>query len=484
MVNKPFGVARRVHCTGQRFFKSGRRQSRQCFGRVWAMPDLIATAIRVWQAPSKLFARFAKSERGNIAILFALVAPALIGAFGIGMETASWYQLQRDMQNAADEAAIAASTNGTSSYNAEAAAVAANYGYTDGANNVTVTSSNAASCPAGGNNCYSVTISLKQQLYLTPVVGYSGNTTVNGQPAVTLTASAIATKGTTPRQYCVLALDTTGTAFLANGVPFANLAGCNVYSNADMTCHGHNTNADIGDARLTNSGCGNIQNSNVTAVTDPYSGLASNIPANTCSSYPQEPAKKKDPPLPSSNQLSGTVSWSGNKILCGDVQLTADTTISSSAGVLVIENGQLDTNGYTLSTASGSSLTMIFSGTSSGSYTHAPTGGGTLDIQAPTSGTWKGVAIYQDPGLTSGVDISAAGNSPTWDITGLVYLPHSSVTFSGAVNKSSNGASCFGLVVANITINGTGSILDHGGCAAAGLNLPTGNAPDRGKLAS
>jgi hypothetical protein len=85
------------------------------------------------------------------------------------------------------------------------------------------------------------------------------------------------------------------------------------------------------------------------------------------------------------------------------------------------------------------------------------------------------VAIYQDPALTTGVDITYAGNSPTWDITGLVYLPHASVTFKGAVNKSSNGASCFALVVDNITIDGTGDILATGGCAAAGLTLPTDN---------
>jgi hypothetical protein len=105
-----------------------------------------------------------------------------------------------------------------------------------------------------------------------------------------------------------------------------------------------------------------------------------------------------------------------------------------------------------------------------------------LDISAPTTGAWKGVAIYQDPSLTSGIDVSAAGNSPTWDITGLVYLPHASVTFSGAVNKASNGQSCFALVVDNVTINGTGSILANGQCAAAGLALPTGNVPGRGQL--
>src|SRR6202011_1715556 len=164
--------------------------------------------------------------------------------------------------------------------------------------------------------------------------------------------------------------------------------------------------------------------------------------------------------------------------------LTGDVTIDAPAGaVLVIENGQLDTsNGFSFTTTKGSGLTVVFSGTNSGSYTHAPTGGGTLDIAAPTTGAWKGVAIYKDPNLTSGVNVSAAGNSPTWDITGLVYLPHASVTFSGAVNKSSNGKSCFALVVDNITINGTGSILPHSGCPAAGLPMPTGVDPGRAQL--
>ena len=98
-----------------------------------------------------------------------------------------------------------------------------------------------------------------------------------------------------------------------------------------------------------------------------------------------------------------------------------------------------------------------------------------MDIAAPASGDWSGVAIYQDPKLTMNVNISVAGNTPTWNITGLVYLPNSSVTFSGAVNKSSNGASCFELVVDNITINGTGSIFANDNqCPSAGLTQPQG----------
>jgi hypothetical protein len=79
------------------------------------------------------------------------------------------------------------------------------------------------------------------------------------------------------------------------------------------------------------------------------------------------------------------------------------------------------------------------------------------------------------------VDISAAGNTPTWDISGLVYLPHASVTLSGAVNKSLSGFSCFDLVVDNILINGTGSIYkDNTQCPQAGLAQPTGG--HRGSL--
>jgi hypothetical protein len=181
--------------------------------------------------------------------------------------------------------------------------------------------------------------------------------------------------------------------------------------------------------------------------------------------------------------LSGSYTIYDSKLMCGDVELTGNVTIDApSGGLLVLYNGSLDLNGYTLSTASGSGLTIVFAGTNSSAYDHIPTGGGIIDIQAPTSGTWKGIALYQAPNLTQGVDISDAGNSPAWKITGMVYLPHASVTFSGAVNKASNGASCFGMVVDNITVNGTAMIFAQGECDRAGLTLPSNQVRGRGSL--
>jgi hypothetical protein len=291
-----------------------------------------------------------------------------------------------------------------------------------------------------------------------------------------LDASAVATS-VANRSYCILALASSGKqGITSNGAPKADLAGCNVMSDTGATCNGHNLNADFGDAVATNNGCGVTSTSHVQPVSDPYADLASHIPANPCGSYPQEPAKKKDPALPSLNKWSGSYSYGGYRVVCGDQQLTGNTTINNT--VLVIENGRLDTNGYTLS---GTNLTVVFTGSNSSSYQHTPIGGGTLDIQAPTSGDWSGVAIYQDPNLTTNVNISYSGNSPAWNITGLVYLPHSSVTVSGAVNKSSNGALCFTMVVDNLTINGTGSIFKNNTqCADAGLTQPQGGS--RGML--
>jgi Flp pilus assembly protein TadG len=442
-------------------------------------------------------------RRGNVAVMMGFLFVPLLGAWGVAFEVGNWYLTTRAMQNAADSAAVAAATNGSSSYATEAAAVAAQYGYVNGTNTVTVTASNTATCPSGGNTCYSVTITSTKSLLVSQVVGYGGNATLNGAPAQKLTSTAIATQSTQQVPLCMLALGASGIteALTGNGTPNANLAGCNIMSNTGANCNGHNLQADHGLAHTTDSGCGVDQVSNVPTVNDPYYALHTLIPPNNCTTtyptntYPQEgsgPHPSADP----RNQLSGSLNWSGNQTFCGDVQLTGDVTINTppAGGVLVVENGQLDLNGFNLITSNGSALTIVFSG-DNGSYTHSATNSSphasTLNITAPNllnttpptpQPNWSGVAMYQDPSLTSGVDINYAGNNPTWDITGLVYAPHSSVIFSGAVNKSSNGASCFVMVADNYTINGTGSIFDTGGCSSAGLIMPQATIPTRGQL--
>lgn len=397
-------------------------------------------------------------RRGNIAILFGVTLAPLMLAVGIGIDY-SRALLVRNQDQAALDAAVLAAVTVPSEQKITVATTLfnSNRGEVFG---LSVTPSFAVNADGSVSGSASADVpTLFGALAHVPHISVSS------------TAKAAATAGTA---YCVLALASGTQGITTNGAPKASL-GCNIMSNGNATCHGHNLGAPIGGAHGTNSGCGVVQQSNLPKLDDIYSGLAAHIPADTCGgSYPQKPSKKKDPALPAANQWHGTYDLSGYKVVCGDQQLTANTTINAPTGaVLVIENGQLDLNGFTLKTTSGSGLTIVFAGANNANYQHIPSGGGTLDFAAPTSGVWSGIAIYQDPSLTINVDVSAAGNSPTWNLTGLVYLPHASVTFSGAVNKASNGSACFALVVDNLRINGTGSIANNSQCVAAGLTLPT-----------
>lgn len=417
-------------------------------------------------------ARLRGDVRGNILVIFGIALPLMMGTLGLAVEGANWYQTKRALQNAADEAVVAAATNASSNYLTEARAVTARYGFTNGSGNVTVTASNAAACPGGGSNCYSVTITRKVPLLLMPVVGFTGNSSIGTKRAELITAMAVASQQTSPRDYCMLALatsapNTSAIEFQINGGPKADLGGCNVMSNASMDCNGHDLNAGYGDAVGTSSGCGKVQTSNLAPVADPYASKASNIPSNTCSTY-------------ATTNITGTLAL-GNKTYCGGVTLTGNVTLTGD-NVIVIRNGPLNLNGNTLTTAPGASAVFIFSGTNSSSISHITTGSGTLNVSSPKSGTWSGIAIYTDPTLTQGVNMTAAGNTPSWNISGLVYAPHASVTFSGIVGKATNGNDCFVIVVDNITINGTGSILNRGGCAAQGLTPPSSPIGVRGRL--
>jgi hypothetical protein len=449
--------------------------------------------------------RLRADERGTVAIIMGLLMVPLVGSMAIGYEVSNWYMVTRSMQNAADAATLAAATNAGANYDVEGKAVAARYGFVDGVNNVSVAVINTAACPGGGNTCYQATISSYVPLLLSRVLGITGDGMVNGTLQKKLGALAVAKGATQPEDICILALASSGVAqgIRTNGASTANLNGCNTMSNTGAQCNGSNLNANFGMAHGTSNGCGVTQVSNVDVVTDPYLGLANNIPPfnpTKCGgNYPQESKHGNSYSVAASNRLSGSLTLSaGYTILCGDQMLTADTVINAPAcdapctvsAVLIIENGQLDLNGHALATSSGSAVTIVFSGgTNSGSYNHMPAdntngSGGKLDIAAPTSGPWAGVAIYQDPSLTSIVDVADAGNSPVWNITGLVYMPHATVTLKGAVDKATAGKSCFVLVADNVQFSGTAGITksDVGQCKAAGLKMPSATIPGRSVL--
>jgi Flp pilus assembly protein TadG len=456
---------------------------------------------------ARLGQKFLRSRRGNIAPMVALLIAPLVAIMGVATQAGSWFLLQRAMQNAADTAVIAAATNGGNGgtdYVAEARSLTADYGFTNGSRSVTVTvpapTTYAGVTSCASSPCYNVVINNVAPLYLLQLIGYTGNSSGGGGQIVT--AGALATTLTINSPMCLLSLgsgdDTNG-----DGINHSSI-GCNVFSNGNSPhCNGNALTTgwsdSVGPPQNSNKSCGVGLNGNVqqhgglTAMADPYQPiLAANPPTNPCSSYYSE----SDPLWPAAtNKLNSDPGWDGSeKVLCGDVQLGGNVTLTGASTVLVIENGQLDTNGYTLQTAANAGLTIIFtsptpateaySDSGYGAPSNFIVGGGTLDAAAPISGTWSGLLLIQNSALPL-QSVDYKGNKPTLDMTGVIDAPALSLLAEGAVNKSTNGYSCFTLVVHDMTIKGTGDLFyinAQAQCPQAGVSTINAPAGVIGKL--
>jgi len=454
-----------------------------------------SNGLRAWH----LLRRYVRSRRGNISLLVALLAVPLAGVMGMATEAGGWYLTQRAAQNAADSAVLAAGQNdlanatptSSTAYINEGRAVATNLGFSNGTASGMTTAVNVfknQTCPAplSGSVCYKVTITRTVPVYLPQVVGYSGTS-----GSQTIGAAAIAGPVNVLTKYCVLTLATSGEGIRANGTPNFNLNGCNVATNSTSTsnghpavnCNGHGLGAGVVSAPGdVDSICGSQPISGAPAVTDPYASLkttnASDLTNNTCGS----PAVYNGATwgtAGASTPVQMTLPATPTKI-CGNLKLLSDVTITSASpgSVVVIQNGQLDLNGFTLKTASGSGLTIVFNQPSGTSNLVPLTGSnGTLDIAAPTSGPWSGVALYQSRqnASTAIQALTYTGNQPTWMITGLVYFPYIDLAFKGAVNKSSYGYSCLTLVTNTLDVSGTGNIYANmqSQCVQAGNVQPS-----------
>jgi hypothetical protein len=424
--------------------------------------------------------RFWRDRRGNITPMFALLLVPLIGMLGMAGEGSSWYLAQRAAQNAADQAAMAAAANGCqagcpTTYSQEAAGVSQKYNFVNGVNDTSVVAdiTGTPSAPCASSTCYRVTIQRNVPVMLLRLVGYSGSTvTAGGDAATNIFARAIATRGKSDAEFCITTLSSSSTSFEANGTPSLDLSTCPVFApNGGTSCTnqaGDKVLASyVGSTGKTNDNCGIEQPTSLTPL-DPFGPLTSNLPDadTTCAKTYYRDGDKKNP-LPTTNILtSGTYTLASKK--CGDVRLDSDVTVN---GVLLIENGHLDLNGHKLT---GTNLTIIFSGPAGDTkYEHficsssitpsnctSNQSGGVLDFAAPTSGTWSGVAIYQDPRLGSGkgVNMIDNGNSPQWDITGMIYAPKADFTLSGAINHATSGYACLSFFVNSMLVNGGGSI--------------------------
>jgi Flp pilus assembly protein TadG len=115
----------------------------------------MARAVAAFRALSR---RFLPNERGVALALTAISLPVLIGFASLGVEVGHWYLMHREMQGAADAAAISAAAEYIAQYNTNPSStsyqtVGQSYASTNG---FTIPVSNVCLITPSGDNCGSV----------------------------------------------------------------------------------------------------------------------------------------------------------------------------------------------------------------------------------------------------------------------------------------------------------------------------------------
>src|SRR6202167_3678895 len=324
-----------------------------------------------------------RKQAGQALVLAAMGLTLFILAAGLGIDMGFLRYQKRLQQSAADSAAIAGAAeipySGCSTGNCPGATTdSASNGFTDGADNVTVT---VYSPPNDGPHTgvagyVEVLVTKIQPTFFVKIAGVN---------SATVTARAVAYLSGN-FQNCMYAIGTSNGGITNNGAVSAT--NCGIISNENLRNNGSITAREIGVV-------GNKTGSGTDHPT-PKTGI---VPAADPLSYLQPPA--------AGGCLAGgagnvTATTSPPVILnpgnyCGGISLAGTQNVSFNPGIYTITGGGLTFSG-TSGTISGTGVTFYI-GASGGTVTLDA--GQTVNLSAPTTGADAGILFFQAPAKTS-----------------------------------------------------------------------------------
>jgi len=477
-----------------------------------------------------LLRRLWNDRSGNALILTAAAMPMLIGAAGLATDTIQWTLWKRELQRAADSAAIAGvyTRIKTEDEDTIGDAVCEDIDRTINRANRTMADL-LDDCPDpvlpadDGDLKDQVSITLEVQKELTFSSMFLTSTPI-------IRASATAASISSATEFCVVALETLSTGITITGSSDVDLNGCSLMSNSS-----HPSAA----ASNGNSGAGSGSGSGISANSLAAVGFVQHNTSWDVESYdpgstavPNPFATKAVPPSSECTEDLYPSGSGGSAVKFGDVSVNrtgaAVTTASGvtipSAGssgtddatdIVCIHNGIQGSNYRGVNVASGvtlalgpatyvidgGDLTMNSTGasitctgctiiltnyTSGGAIGNFNITGGTLQISAPTTEThaglststvsynYQGIALMQDPAATE--VISNVNNPPNMQniiqgnngtvIQGAVYIPGRGLEFTGG---SSTASACLQIVAKRVKFTGASSMQVMSECAGTGM---------------
>ncbi len=405
-----------------------------------------------------LMSKIWNDKRGNAMIIAAAALPLLIGSAGLATDTIQWALWKRQLQRAADSAAIAGvydrvaakTTTGT------AAAVDKDLGLNNSLDSTKFPlQSKVVTYPADvGVQKNQVKVELAVQRPLSFSSMFMANAPLI---KTTATAATVSSDG----EFCVLSLQNNSkTGIQATGSATITMD-CGMMTNSTST----NAAAGQGSSSVTATNlaaAGGIQqSSNWTlsqgyqpyspALEDPYKDLAPDTSdLSTCASSP--------PSLTINNTNSGLVVAGG--ACYSSLSIGTNRVLTLKDGVYVISGGSVNIQGKLNLTNAVLLLTNKTAGAGQPIGSLDMNASGELNATAMTTGKWKGMALYQDRravdsaptgNITAGSPNKINGNS-TNKITGVVYFPNQQVTYNG---NGTGSATCTQFVAKRIYWSGS-----------------------------
>ncbi len=246
---------------------------------------------------------------------------------------------------------------------------------------------------------------------------------------------------------CVYALNPTQSSAISLGGNSNVSAGCGVYDNSSsstaLTCS-NNTTLNAGTSTISVVGLSTCSGTvtptpsqNQPQTADPFASIPPPSIPNRCDSKNG---------LSASDNGKITMGSDGKFVICngGGITMKSNGSLSLPSGIYILQGGGIDWQNGSIS---GTGVTLYLTGPSPSGV--KINGNMTVNISAPTSGTYWGLAIYQDRTLTSPPSSTINGGS-TMNFSGTIYLPGASTTYNGG-----NTTSITALIADTIAFVGT-----------------------------
>lgn len=391
----------------------------------------------------KLFQLYVTDTKGALLPVAAVMFPVILGMAGLGIDTTQWMMERRNLQNAADAAAIAAAwevANGYyDTYETTGLREAEKNGYdpsADGSDlDVALTTAEDGSLRVTAN------LTSPARLWLSNLL-FDGDVRL---------ANAAATAIIEPTgNYCILSLDEDAdSAISADGTADVIAAGCGlaVNSNSENALgFGGNVTVDVGDVSIVGGhDVGNnvdftysSMRTNARPVPDPYRDL--DVPScGGCTTF--------------NNQR---VNGGGNLtpgIYRGGLTISGNGTVNFAPGVYIIDGGDFRVTGNGAMVGEG--VTFILTNSGNGSVGNINISGGkTVTFSAPAEGDdMEGILIYQDRNASASNQGNSFTGTAALNIDGVIYTPSRSLDFGG--NNTSESDTCTKLIANTVRFHGT-----------------------------